>query len=218
MKNPLAPLVFVAAVLMAPGGDAAAQSLARRHQIELRLGGWKQVAGSRTEVSVGGVRTTVDSGGMAGGIAYGRWLTEGMQLQIGADFLGADVFTSAGVSGVVTSTAVVTALFVETKWYFPGSTFGEPVRPFARVGAGTFIGTQTSTEAGTVTAVESRTEAVPGGRIGVGVDFPVGRRFLLSVGTAYNLMPDLDRPIGGSRNFSGPEGTIGFSLLLGRGV
>ncbi len=45
----------------------SAQSLEKRHQIELRMGGWSQVTDTRTEIGASGVTTTVGSNGFIGG-------------------------------------------------------------------------------------------------------------------------------------------------------
>jgi hypothetical protein len=42
-------------------------------------------------------------------------------------------------------------------------------------------------------------------------------RVMATVSAAYDMMVDFDRPIGGSSNYSGPQMTLGISLLLGSG-
>ncbi len=64
---------------------------------------------------------------------------------------------------------------------------------------------------------ESRTEAAFGGEVEAGVSIVLDRKVLATVAAAYDLMTDFNQPIGGSRNYSGPQMTLGLSLLLGSG-
>ncbi len=63
----------------------------------------------------------------------------------------------------------------------------------------------------------SRTEAVFGGQVEAGIDFLLGRRVMTGLRFAYDLMSDFQQPIGGCRNYSGPEFTIGLGFLIGGG-
>jgi hypothetical protein len=81
---------------------------------------------------------------------------------------------------------------------------------------GPFIGSQNETRAGLSVVAESRTETAVGGVISAGSDIRIGSRFITSAAIGYNLMTDFDRAIGGSRNYSGPEFSFGFGLVLGR--
>jgi len=193
-------------------------SLEKRHLIGLRLGMWNQVANVRTEVGVGGVSTSVGSDGFLGGVSYGHWLKEDLALNISVGGMMADVETRVGLLGVSHETAAVTHILVGLKQYFPKSTYGSSVRPFVKASLGPYIGSQTRTETGLVVSVESRSEPAFGGQAGVGVDFVVGRHFLTGISVGYNLMNDFDEPIGGSKNYSGPEFSLGFSYLFGKGT
>jgi hypothetical protein len=57
-----------------------------------------------------------------------------------------------------------------------------------------------------------------GGQIGAGVDFVLGRHFMIGVAVCYNALTDFKEPIGGSKNYGGPEFTIGFGYLFGKGI
>jgi len=88
-----------------------------------------------------------------------------------------------------------------------------------KVAVGPFVGQQEKTEEGVFgVIVESRSLTVFGGQVGAGVDFILSRHFMLGVGLGYNLMADFDEPIGGSKNYSGPEFSVGLSFLFGKGT
>lgn len=200
------------------GSAAAGEKLEKRHQLGLRLGMWNQTTDARTAVSPGEVTTSVKGNGLLGGLSYGHWLSEGLALCIGVDLMAADVETEVESATVTTETGCVASVLMSVKQYFPRSTYGSSVRPYVEIGVGPFAGSQERTETGQKVVVESRSETVVGGRIGAGSDFILGRRFLTGVSLGYNLMADFDEPIGGSRNYSGPQFAFGLSYLFGAGA
>ncbi len=198
---------------------SSAGPLEKRHGLGLRLGMWNQVTSNRTEVGIGRVTTSTEASGFFGGLFYDHWLQENLALNITIGGILADFETKTGIAGVSTQTAFVAPILLGVKYYFPGSTLNSSVRPMVKVAVGPFIGQQERTEEGIYgVIVESRSLTVFGGQVGAGVDFILGRYFMLGVGLGYNLMSDFDEPIGGSRNYSGPEFSVGLSLLLGKGV
>lgn len=213
VKTTLA-LTMLAAVM---AGPTAAQTLANRHLIELRMGAWNQVTDNRTEVGPGGVVTSVGAAGFIGGIGYGFGLREDLALRIGVGAMAASVDTDVGLSRVTTEVAVVSPLLVGLRFYLTGSTPTSSARPFIGASVGTFIGNQQRTVTGATFTIEERTEAALGFEVGGGVDILIGERLLLSVLLAYDGMTDFDRPIGGSENYSGPQMSVGFGFLFGGG-
>ena len=214
--------LLVAFLLVAIAWPAAvsAQSLEKRHQIELRVGGWNQMTDTRTEVGVGGVVTAVASSGFVGGISYGHWLKEELALRLSVGVMAASIEVGAATSLAVASTdfAVVAPILFGMRYYFPKSTYGEQIRPFAGAGAGTFIGSQTSTRTGLSVLVESRSEAAIGGELEAGINFVLDKYVLATVAVAYDIMTDFNESIGGSRNYSGPQLTMGLSVVFGKGT
>jgi hypothetical protein len=204
-------------LLVATAVATGAQSLEKRHQIELRLGAWTQVTDTRTEVGAAGVATSVAATGFIGGLAYGHWLQENLAFKISIGAMAGSVDTEVGSAGVTTEFAVVSPLLIGLKYYFPSSTYGSTVRPFVAGNVGAFVGSQARTETGATVSVEQRTEPAVGGEAGAGIDFLLGNHFLLSVLLAYDLMADFERPIGGSDNYSGPQLTLGFGYVFGGG-
>lgn len=208
-------LVLLTVVVL---GQISAQSLEGRHQLELRLGGWSQVTDTGTAVGPSGVETTVSSNGFIGGLAYGHWLQEDLAFRISAGIMAANMDVSASVTGVDTEFAAVLPFLVGMRYYFPASTRGEQFRPFVGMHAGTFVGGQEITRTGVSVVVEGRTEVAFGGQAEAGVGILLSEKVMATVSFAYNLMQDFEQPIGGSSNYSGPQMTLGFSLLLGGGT
>jgi len=212
MKNTLLAYMLLTVMVSA---STSAQSLDKRHQIELRIGGWSQVTNDRTEVGASGVTTTVARNGFIGGFAYGHWLQEELAFRISAGVMAANIEVQASVSGVTTDFAAVAPVLFGLRYYFPTSTYGEQFRPFAGVGVGTIVGSQEIVQTGVTVVTDSRTEAAFGGEVEAGVSIVLGKSVLATVAVAYDLMTGFNQPIGGSRNYSGPQMTLGLSLLLG---
>lgn len=198
--------------------SASAGGLKKRHQIELRLGLWNQTTETRTEVRtepIGTTSTTVNSTGFLGGLTYGHWLQENVALNLRVGVLTAEVETETGVYPEITQTATVTQFLLGLKFYLPQADIRAPIRPYAGIFFGSFVGHQARIEEGRSTTVDSRLEAAPGGQISAGVDFILGRRIMTSIAAGYNLMADFDQPVGGSDNYSGTELSFGLSFLIG---
>ncbi len=212
-KTVVALIVLTAAAPL----HLAAQSLAGRHLLELRVGAWNQLTESRTEVGASGVSTSVDASGFIGGITYGQWLREDLSWRIGIGAMAASVDSDVGASGVTTEVAIVSPLLVGLRYYLSGSAPSSSARPFVGGSIGAFIGSQANTTTGTIVAVEERTESAVGFEGSAGVDILMGSHFLLSVVLAYDGMTDFDRPIGGSVNYSGPQFRLGFGWVFGGG-
>jgi outer membrane protein W len=207
-------LLVAIAVVTVP---ASAQSLAKRHQIELRAGGWSQVTDNKTEIGDGGVTATGATTGFVGGLAYGHWVEEQLALRICASLLETSVDVQATASGVTTESAAVIQVMLGTRYYFPKSTYGEQFRPFGGLGVGPVFGTQENVRVGTTVVTEARNEMAVAGELEAGIGILLDKRVLATVAIAYDLMTDFAEPIAGSRNHSGPQMTLGLSLLLGTG-
>lgn len=64
---------------------------------------------------------------------------------------------------------------------------------------------------------ESRSEGAFGVRLGGGIDFLLGQSFKLGANAGYDLMTDFSKPIGARKNYSGPEFSLSFGIILGEG-
>ncbi|MDH4158234.1 MAG: outer membrane beta-barrel protein [candidate division Zixibacteria bacterium] len=211
-------ITALACVVVALAVSADAVSLEKRHQLGLRLGMWNQVTDTRTEIGVGGVETSVEGSGMLGGIAYGHWPEEYLAMTFSIGAMALDITTNTAVSGVTEETSVIASMLMGVKYYPLRSTLSSSVRPYLKSAVGSFIGTQSSRIVGLTVVTESRTEFAFGGQLGAGMDFVTGRHFMMGFGLAYNLMTDFSEPIGGSKNYGGPEFAFEFSWLFGKGL
>ncbi|MEE9552967.1 MAG: outer membrane beta-barrel protein [candidate division Zixibacteria bacterium] len=212
-------IVIVISMCLALSAAANAGPLEKRHGIGLQLGMWNQVTNSRTEVGIGSVTTSVKASGFFGGLSYDHWLEENLALNVVIGGMLADVETNTNIIGTTTEVAVVAPILFGVKFYFPKSTFSSSARPYVKATVGSFIGQQEKTEEDIFgVIVESRSESAFGGQVGIGTDFILSRYFMLGVAFKYNLMTDFKEPIGGSKNYGGPEFSFGMSFLFGKGT
>ena len=193
-----------------------AQPLKGKSRIELKGGPW--MINSAVNVGLTGVETSIESGGILGGIAYGKWLQENLVIDISITALRADLSVNAGVTGVATNNAWVVPILVGVRYYPISSTLESSWRPYLRAGVGPYIGSESKTEVNIQVIVESKTRTAFGGFLGTGLDILLSKSFILGLEGGYNLISDFSEPIGGRKNYSSGEFCIGISLLLGKGV
>jgi len=186
-----------------------------RNRLELLAGMWR--SGSTTS------RATVSTGSTAvdafGGLRYTRYARENLAVTFSIEgfdaFAGARVgpgFVSTGSSGGV-------ALPVGVRWNpFKGEHRLQPLKPFLAVGVGPVIGAQSGTFVtnGSVSTGETA-RATIGGQFGGGFDVHVARSFSLGLGVGYNVMANFAEPVGGHKNFNGPQVSLGIGWLFGKG-
>lgn len=208
--------VFLLTLILS--ATVAAQALEKRHQVGIRAGWFNQVADVRTEISPDGVETSVGTDGVMGGVFYEHWLYEYLALDVTVEGMAPNVEVSVGTSGVTTETATIGQLLFGMKYYFPRSTYLNSVRPNVRAGLGVVVGSLSAVEVGLAMATEERSETALGGYLGAGVDFALSRHFMLAVDGGYNFMADFAESIGGSKNYSGLQFSIGLGCIFGKGI
>lgn len=206
------------------GGDPL--HLAGRHALAVRVG--TLTLGSRSTLSPEGVRTGTSTD-VLGELSYSRWLAEdwSIGLSAGSLMLGAETGISPGVppptaaddaSGVVRfRSATVTAVLLNVGYHPTRLAIGRAGRPYFSLSLGPYLGSGENVRAGTDAAGESVTDTAFGLRALAGVDLYLGRRFKVGLGAGYRFVDSFDEPIRSYRDYSGPEFSLGFGILLGGG-
>jgi hypothetical protein len=195
--------------------SADAESSPKPHQLGVKIGIWNQITDARTEVSPANVATSVGSNGFLGGLSYDYRLTDGLALNASIGVMMADVSSEVEGSEVSSGTSMTVTILMGVKRYFAVPTYGSSIRPYAKAGIGPFVGSQSRAEVTRNSIVDySRTEVAFGGQIGAGVDFVLSPHFASGLTLGYNLIADYNESIGGSKNYSGPELSLGFCYLF----
>ncbi len=213
--------VITAAILLVAGNSlaqdgSASNSWRGKHHIQLGVGLLSDY-GVESEVSFGSVSNVVGGEGFFGSVAYDYWIDHNLAIGVSVGLIGSEVSTSVSGARVSVETASVVPLMFGIKyqpWRISGS---NAVRPFVFASAGPFVGSGTRTRAGVIIGNETFTETVLGSNFGLGADVVLSRLFVLGVRAGYYLVSDFDSPIGSQKNYSSPEFTLSFGILLGKG-
>lgn len=196
-----------------------ADSLERRSCIALKFAFWHQTSADQI-ITTTGVRTTAKSGGFVGALTYSYWLQEKLAFDLSIGILGAEATSSVSNFGVSQRTNAVVPILLGLRYYFPKSTLDSSVRPFVAAAVGPYIGYEAKNEVGGDILVSQGThsETSIGFRIGGGINFVLSRAFMLTTSFGYHVMTDFANPIGGRRNYSGPDFSLGIGFVFGKGV
>jgi hypothetical protein len=86
-----------------------------------------------------------------------------------------------------------------------------------RASVGPYIGFATNSVVGETVDEGIVVESVLGFRVRSGAAVFVSKRFRFGVAVGYHFVSDFEEHIGGDKDYSGPEFTLGFGVLLGKG-
>lgn len=195
----------------------ALDGLNGRYRLELRFGGWTRGPVEQTGATGGGVGTRVGSWGPMVRVGFSRWFSE--DLSLGLDFSAVGEEVKSHVGGDVSNQVLtLSSLFVEARKYVPGATLSSALRPRITAGIGILMASLDGTTVNPSPATVATTMAAMGTRLGGGLDIQISRPFMIGADAALNLFTDFSEPFGGRKNYSGFEGTVGISWLLGKGT
>jgi outer membrane protein W len=186
------------------------RSLRGKHRIELGIGLLTELRNA-TEITIAGVTTQSNASGALGFISYTYYFDNSFGFTIGAGVLDADATTSVSGTGAAVESASVVPLLFGVKFQPEKLAAGNALRPYASAAIGPYFGSASNVRAGVTTSTENVSEAVLGARLGIGVDFFLGRLFTFGVGIGYHFVSDFENRIGSESDYSSPE----FSLSLG---
>jgi hypothetical protein len=105
------------------------------------------------------------------------------------------------------------------RFYWPQSRPYSTMRPYFSAGAGPFMGTIEYHEEDACDCEmykEIDHTAVLGARLGGGIDFLMGRDFMVGLTGGYVFADEFTNPVGGRYDYSGSEFGMSFSILFGR--
>jgi hypothetical protein len=195
--------------------DTRLISLRGRQRIELSVGWWSAGPSDRYGADEY-INTHVESWDILFGLAYYRWLREDLALGLNLTVLGGEASTGTGIA-VSTRALSLVSLMINARKYLPASTLQSELRPYLLFGVGTYIGSIAQTMVGSQISTEVGTMGAIAGQIGGGIDMQLSRHFMLDTRLAYNLVSDFEEPFAGRKNYSGLEFNVGLSLLFGKG-
>jgi hypothetical protein len=196
--------------------QSVSNSLRGKHSIALGIGLLGKMT-VRNEVSAGGVTNSVEEREFLGSIAYTYWLENNLGFNFSLGVLGIDVTNSVKGSEVSTETGTVLPMLFGVKYQPFRLTTSDVLRPYVLASVGPLFGSATMNRVGVKIESESYLEAALSSRLGVGMDLLLSKWFTLGVGAGYYLVTDFERPIGSEKNYSSPEFSLSFGIILGNG-
>lgn len=179
--------------------------------LELNLGLWNEIQAGQ-QISFAGIKQSAKASGFVGGLTYGYWMRENLEITIAASLLSSEASSTITfpVSVQQRSNSVVSFLF-GMRYFVPQPEPEDHVRPYIAFGVGSFVGSEAENS---ILAQSAHTESVVGGRLGVGLDALLGSWFKLGVNMGYNIMADFKTPVGARNNFNGYDMSVGFGFVF----
>lgn len=179
--------------------------------LELNLGLWNEIQAGQ-QISFAGIKQSAKASGFVGGLTYGYWMRENLEITIAASLLSSEASSTITfpVSVQQRSNSVVSFLF-GMRYFVPQPEPEDNVRPYIAFGVGSFVGSEAENS---ILAQSAHTESVVGGRLGVGLDALLGSWFKLGVDMGYNIMADFKTPVGARNNFNGYDMSVGFGFVF----
>jgi len=222
MSSSLCTALFV--MSLAPGlvraqavpsaNEGKSETPAGSHLIEISAG---LLSAGRSTVAVSGTGVNAEASGrgVLGSIRYAYWVDDDLAFQVTAGFLNADAGVYVSGTGATVRSATVVPLLIGVKYQpFEFGSFSD-LRPYAYGSLGPYLGYEAGVEAGWPTQTGTRWESALGVRLAAGLDLSLSHLFTLGFQLGYMGMTDFENPIGGERNYSGPEFSLSLGLMIG---
>jgi len=177
-----------------------------KHSVDLRISFWNN---SQSAVSVGfyGVSVETGTGGVSGEIMYNYYPNNIYSFNVSAGVMNTEV----RVENLSTYTSTVIPIMMGMKYYFIDYSIQNPFRPYVSGSIGGLFGTESAVE---ILNVRTHTETAVGASAGFGTDIILGSLVKLQAEISYNLFTDFAEEIGGSKNYSGPEFSLGIGFMF----
>lgn len=194
---------------------ASAQTLKGKTRIELKGGLWNQNNDITTTVGGGVVESNYDGEGGLGALIIGHYVREDLALIMSISGIGVNVNNRVSAGVVYDHTVAVAPILFGARYYFPTSTNGGKWRPYVTASLGPVIGVEDKEEVRFDEVVTtSTTETALGGHLGAGLDITLSRLFMLGISGGYYAQTDFDNPVGGKKEYNGPEFGLSFSVMF----
>ena len=183
-----------------------------RNRMDLRIG-------SSFGTHMSDVVTGVSDANMLGGVQYVHYAREDLAIAFQITEIGGIVGKVVSSEGVFTGTVDVYGMLVGVHWNpFSARNPASALKPYVAASVGPYFGDTVGTFAGSGSAITGvHSQSTVGTLFGGGVDFHVGRPFMLGVDGGYRWMADFSQPVGGHRNYNGAEIGVTFGFLWGHG-
>lgn len=213
MKNFISIALISLLLMSSVSSLYAVDPVKKRYSLDFSAGAWIR-SGSTTTTLHHGALVKADASGAAFTMGLNHWLEEDLAAQLSFSFFGAKAETKATLFSSTVNTNIFMPVLVGVKYYFPPSTLLSSFRTYGSVAVGPLFGFESKIE---YLSVGSQTATTAMTRVGAGVDILLRRYAKINLNGSYNLMLDFSTAIGGMKNYSGPEISVGLGILMGKG-
>ncbi len=203
--------ILLAWLLLLPPPVAAQQPLYGRHSLSIQVGLLNH-ATAETSVGVGRTDSRVD--GFAGTLTYTYQAAPEWAAVVSIGLLEAEIRTGVDAGSVTTEAASVVPVLFGAR-YAPLLSMRPTVRPYVSAAAGPYLGSATVSRVDAGVREEVVSETAFGFHAMAGIDWYMGRHFLIGVGAGYHFVSDFDERIGSDKNYSGPDFWISLGFAFG---
>lgn len=192
--------------------------LARRSRIGIQFGYWSHAGSTDETEEINGtvVETDALSDNLTFGLLYTHWMRD--TWAIGGEFSAIRSSTNVAITSysVIERTTTIASMLLSLRYYLPELSYRSPIRPFFLAGAGPVFATETLSEVYGYVYAESETHTAFCGQLGGGIDVIAADQVMVGFKAAYDFMSEYSDPVGGRRDYSGPEFSLSIGYLFGR--
>ena len=147
------------------------------------------------------------NGGLSGKIGYSYYYNEKFAIN-----LSVSLFQSkATIKGVTLESSTIIPVLLGISYYLRKFSDKLPIKPYLFGATGISVGSESNIA---TISINDHTESAFMIYIGAGFDFVLGSLIKLTSEIGYNLATDFSEPIGGRKNYSGPEFSIGLGFMF----
>jgi hypothetical protein len=194
--------------------SALHRAMSHRHGLELGLGLLAGVS-TATSTEASGVSVESDASGLMGSLTYLYRLNDRFLLTVSGGALSLDATVLATTGGASLESSAMVMLLFGGRYLFRPLGGRESLLPYASIGIGPYVGSASEVRAGSSTSVGSRTDTVPGARVGLGLVAGLNSWLTVGIEADYNLVADFDERIGAETNYSNPDFLLSFAWRFG---
>jgi hypothetical protein len=169
-----------------------------------------------SSISAGEVNSETHVNGFSGSFSYSYWAQEDWSVGLSAGAIDVQTDQAVTVGTASTRSAGVVPILFDVSWAPRSLAIGPSLRPSVSVAVGPYVGFTTNESVTNVVVQETIVESTIGVRARAGLSAIFGSWFMTGVEAGYHFVSAFDEPIGSEKDYSGPEFSIGFGVLLGR--
>jgi len=209
--------IFVTAQQSTNLEKSTVTSLQGKNSIAVSIGLLIQV-NSTNEATLNGIDSNNRVDGTAGSLTYTYWLQPDWAINFSIGILGAEANASVTGSEFSAETGSVIPILFGVRYQPSGLALSHSLRPYLSGAVGPYWGFATKNNTRPFLTNKTISETALGLRVAAGMDWFFSRLFSIGVNAGYHFVSDFEQPVGSQKNYSGPEFSLNFGIIFGKGT